>query len=172
VADKGLSITIDDQETYRMIEKLIRKIDDPKPLLQVIGRYIRAQTKKMFVGRRPDTGGVRGEKWQKLANSTIRKKLAMKKNGGVAGNARRPLVETGMLKDDLLSNRSIKIKNKGLEYGTDRRSNKGFPYPGIHQTGGNNLPQRRWLFLTKDELMQIAVTTRDWLKGLQSKRIE
>ena len=153
-----------------MIEKLIRKIDDPKPLLRIIGRFIRTQTAMMF-RRSPEIRPVRGVKWDDLKDSTIKKKKSLVKNGkAISGD--RAMIEKGYLRDDLLSNRAIKIKNKGLEYGTDRRSNKGFPYPGIHQTGGNNLPQRRWLFLTKDELMQIAVTTRDWLKGLQSKRIE
>lgn len=161
----GLDITIDDREVYDMINTLIRRIDNPQPLLKTIGRYIRALTKQMFVGKRPDTSTVRGEKWDKLAESTLNNKKQLRAKGLMIGNPARPLVRTGKLKDDLLSERAIKIKGKGLEYGTERKSNKGFPYPGIHQIGGKNLPARRWLFLTKSELNQIAHSTKDFILG-------
>jgi phage gpG-like protein len=166
VAKSALDVTIDDREVYAMIERLIKRIDNPAPLLQTVGRYIRVLTKKMFTGARPDTQGVRGEKWDKLAESTLAHKKQLRAKGQSIGNPARPLVRTGMLKDDLLSKRAIKIKGKGLEYGTDRKSNMGFPSPAIHQVGGRILPARRWLFLRREELMQIAQTTREYLMGM------
>jgi phage gpG-like protein len=167
------SVTIDNKETFEMIENLIRKLDKPEPLLKIIGQYLRSLTAKMFSGARPDAGGVRGEKWPPLKTSTIQRKLASAKRGlGIQiGNARRPLVATGTLKDSLLSDSAIKVSGKGLVYGTDVKSNKGFPYPGIHQLGGTNLPKRRWLFLNNAELTQIAYTTRDWIMGIKTGSI-
>lgn len=191
MADKGLSVTIDNQETYRMIEKLIRKIDRPEPLLKIVGKFIQAETKKMFMGKRPDTVGRRGVKWPKLAKSTIQRKLSTKsqterlvkrsdkltkksftKAGvGQVGAARRPLLASGKLKGSLLKKSAIKIKSKGLVYGTNVTNDDGYPYPAVHQTGGKNIPQRRWLFLTSKDLMQIATTTRDWLMNKRVERI-
>lgn len=167
-----MSVTIDSKETFAMIENLVRKVKQPEPLLTIIGRYLQAQTTKMFTGTRPDTASIRGESWPKLAESTVQKKLTLKAKGLVAGNPRRPLVEKGLLKKDLLGAKAIKVKKKGLEYGTDRRSRKNFLYPALHQTGGRNTPQRRFLFITKSELAQIATTVRDWLRGKQIKRID
>ena len=167
------SVTIDNKETFEMIEGLIRKLEKPEPLLRIIGNYLRSLTAKMFSGARPDTGGVRGEKWQPLAMNTIQRKLSSAKRGlGMQiGNARRPLIATGRLKESLLSASSIKVSHDGLVYGTDVKSNNGFPYPGMHQLGGKNLPKRRFLFINVDELNQIAITTRDWILGVKTGSI-
>lgn len=164
------SVTIDNRETFEMIEGMIRKLNNPEPLLKIVGKYLQANTAKMFTGPRPDTAGVRGEKWKPLAASTVQRKLASGKRGtGIQiGNARRPLVATGTLKESLLNNNAVKVSGKGLVYGTDVKSNKGFSYPGIHQLGGKNLPKRRWLFINVPELNQIANTVRDWLMGLKT----
>lgn len=167
MAKSSLDITIDNKETFAMIEGLIRKVENPESLLKLIGRYIRVLTSKMFAsGSRPDHSAVRGEKWPELKESTIFKKRNLKKRGLLVGNSPyKPLVETGRLRDDLISDHSIKIDKHGLEYGTNLKSKKGFPYPAIHQTGGKNVPQRRWLFLNDDELNQIASMTKEWLEG-------
>lgn len=167
MAKSALDVTIDNRETFAMIEGLIRKIERPEPLLKIIGSYIQAQTSKMFRGIRPDTSGVRGEKWEPLKKSTVFKKRALAKRGLIAGNPNRPLVETGALRDDLMAPRAIKIERKGLVYGTDRTNSKGFSYPAVHQTGSlkKHIPKRRWLFLNNDELNQIANTVKQWLDG-------
>ena len=163
MAQEFADVTIDDREVLAMLTEKISKLDNPKPMLTVAGRYIRALTAKMFKGKRPDVGGVRGEKWPKPKLKTIQQKKAM----GVSA-ARRPLVRTAKLRKSLFASGSLKVRKKGLEYGTDVTNEKGFPYPAIHQIGSpkTNLPQRRWLFLTKDELLQIAEIAKDYIEGL------
>ena len=166
---KALSVTIDNTETFAMIEGLIMQIERPEPLLKIVGKYIQWLTKKMFVGARPDLKGVRGEKWPKLRKSTRFKKREMKKFGLITGNPNRPLLETGHLRDDLIAPRAIRIQNKGLIYGTDRRK-RGFAYPAVHQTGTKDwrIPARRWLFLTVNEINQITHLVKEWLEGERS----
>ncbi len=159
------TITIDNTETMAMIEGLISKLKNPEPLLNVVGKYLQANTMKMFVGNRPDTSSVRGEKWPKLADSTIQRKLAQKKSGLIIGDARRPLVATGKMKDSLLTKAAIRVNKHGLVYGTEVRGRKGFLYPAAHQTGTSKMPQRRFLFVNETELNQIANTTKQWLEG-------
>ena len=172
MADSGFSVTIDNKDTLRKIEKLLGKVKKPKPLLTIIGRYIQAQTKKMFIGRRPDINVIRGEKWGKLAEFTIRKKEQLKAMGKLIGSPRRPLVQTGALKRSLLRKGSLKVDNRGLEYGTEVKSDKGFSYPALHQVGKRKMPKRRFLFITEQELYQIANTTAQWLKGLRIKKMK
>jgi len=173
VAKSALDVQIDNRETFAMIENLIRKLDRPEPLLKIIGKYIQAMTSKMFApGSRPDRNAVRGEKWPPLKMSTIFKKRLMHKKGKLTGNSPdKPLVETGALRDDLMSPKSINILNKGLIYGTDRKSKNGFLYPAIHEMGGSKIPQRRWLFLTNDDLNQICNTTKQWIESITTTRI-
>lgn len=147
-----------------MIEGFINRIDKPKPLLTLIGKYIQAETAKMFTSR-PDLRPVRGQKWDKLAESTILRKWDQGKKLAKFRRADRPLVDTGLMRDDLLAPRSIKIKDKGLEYGTERRNKKGVLYPALHQTGTANMPKRRFLFLNENDLFQIGRTTIEYIEG-------
>lgn len=170
-------IMIDNEKVFELIEGLIKKMEKPEPLLVFIGKYIQAQTKKMFVTGRPDHHPVRGISWLPLDRTTILKKFRRKggfstsKSSKVIGASlfSRPLVDTGLLRDDLMAPRAIKVKNKGLEYGTNRRNNKGFAYPAIHQTGGGrnkmHPPMRKWLFLNEFELFQIGKSVVAWLEN-------
>lgn len=171
MAKSGFNVTIDNSETFAMIENLIRKIERPEPLLKDVGKYIQSETNKMFApGSRPDHGAVRGERWPVLAESTIFKKRAMHKRGKLVGNAPdKPLVESGALRDDLSSPRAIQVKNKGLIYGTERRNKKGFLYPAMHQIVGKNLPQRRWLFLNETNLNQICSMVKSFIEGIRTR---
>ncbi|MBU2177662.1 MAG: hypothetical protein KJ556_21430 [Gammaproteobacteria bacterium] len=164
MARSAIDVQFDDKDIYRLVNTLLKRIDNPQPLLKTVGRFIRKQTTKMFRGRRPDTGGVRGEKWPKLAESTIMQKAALKKRGK-AIEIHRPLVRTGALRTSLAASSALKIMRKGLEYGTDVKSKKGFSYPGFHQVGDSRVPARRWLFLNKEELNQIAHSTKQFLEG-------
>lgn len=168
------NVTIEDREVHRMINGLIRKINNPKPLLINIGRYTRALTQKMLNDNqpRPDNISVRGKKWRKLAQSTIWEKRRLYRKGkSVALD--RPLVRTGRLRDSLNSERAIQIKGKGLIYGTNVRSRKGFYYPGFHQVGGRTrhgrVPARPFLFLQRSELHEIANMTRNYILDRMSR---
>ena len=153
VAD-GMSIHLETREVNEMINKLLNKVERPKPLLKKVQRFIHYLTMKMFRGVRPDTRGVRGVKWPKLAKSTIKAKKA-KVASGKAIASHRPMVETGYLRD------SIKVlgqTDKGFLYGSRAKSKGGFSYGGHHNKG--RFP---WLFLRKDDFLQIQQMTVDYL---------
>lgn len=158
----NITIKIDSVDTLRKIEKLLTRIEDPRPLLTLVGREIQKETDKMFTGPRPDKSSVRGEPiWKPLLPDTIRKK---KQSGKVRGEADRPLVETGKLRNNLRKDRAIKINKTNMTYGVTMRK-KGFDYPGIHQMPNNKFtPQRRWLFLNKANLIQIMNITKAWIE--------
>lgn len=159
----GITIDFDNKDVERLLNKYLRNLRNSSALITRMGRYVHAMTMKMFRGRRPDTVGVRGQKWPKLAKSTLKSKLAAQKRGA-AITSKRPLVYSGELRDSLKVLR--KTKN-GFEYGTNVKSRKGFPYPGIHQTGGKNLPQRKFLFLTRKDLQQMVKMTIDHIRGIK-----
>jgi len=160
----GLTITVEQKDVDRMLNRLIKKLDNPKPLLKELSRYVRALTMKMFVGRRPDNTMVRGVKWDRLKDSTLKQKRALVKRGKAVASDR-PLVRTGKMRGSLKSDSAIKMQKNGFTYGTDVRSEKGFPYPGLHNKGDGKIPKRKWLFLTMDELNQMAHATKQYLDG-------
>jgi phage gpG-like protein len=166
-----INVTVDNQEVLQMIENKLRLLNKPEPLLQNFGRYSRAVTFQMFNGQRPDTAPVRGESWNPLDIKTVaRKRSLMSKGEAIASD--RPLVLTGELRDSLTSDKAIKIHAKGMEYGTDVTSKSGFPYPGVHQVGSGDIPQRRFLFWTDTDLQQMLRMALDFienkLRGFQS----
>lgn len=141
-----------------MIGAMLRKLDNPKRLIRQIERYVHAATRQMFRGRRPDTNGRRGVKWKKLEPATIDEKIRLKKAGKLGTTSpRRPMVRSGRLRDSL---RVLERSAKGFIYGTRIKSKKGFSYGGYHNA--NNFP---WLFLTKQDVAQMAKMTKDFLQG-------
>lgn len=160
----SISATIDNTQTLAIIEKKLQVLNNPYPLLKEYGRYSKAVTFQMFNGRRPDTIGVRGEKWNPLALTTLAQKRELLKKGE-AIEADRPLVRTGELRDKLSADYAIKIKGKGMEYGTDLRSSKGFPFPGAHNIGMGKLPHRRFLFWSNTDLQQMLKMSIDFIEG-------
>jgi len=151
----GISITAETKEVEAMIFRLAKKVENPATAMKTVQRWIKAQTMKMFRGRRPDTSGVRGVKWPKLAPSTIKQKKALVARGK-ALVAHRPMVRTGDLRD------SIKVLEKtktGFLFGSRKKSKKGFPYPGHH-----NASKFPWLFLTKQDYVQVSRIFTDYLK--------
>lgn len=167
------SVTVDNTEILGLIEEQISRLDNPQPLLKTVGRYIQKETMRMFEGKRPDAGEVRGEKWDRLAPSTIMKKIQLrKKDGAIIGALYGPLVRTAKMMDSLKKRSAVIIKKKGLMYGTDVKNKKGFPYPAIHQVGSDkiNLPKRRFLFITEEDLIMITLVTRDYVLNLLSKQ--
>ncbi len=151
----GISIEFETREVESMIKGLLKKVHNPVKLMKTLERWIHAQTMKMFRGRRPDKGMIRGVKWSKLKESTVKAKKALVKRGK-AIVAARPMVRTGRTRDSL---KVLESNKKGFVYGT-RVKEKGFAYPGHHNKG--NFP---WLFLNKQDYAQMAKATTDYLKG-------
>ena len=163
----GITIEFEDEEVERLLSTILKRVKNPGKLMRNIERYVKAVTMKMFRGARPDTKGVRGQIWKKLAPSTIASKAQKRKNGKSIA-VHRPLVETGKLRDSL---RVLRRSKLGFIFGTRVRSKDNFPYPGMHQVGGRNLPKRKFLFLTNQDLQQIVKMTIDHIKGVVSNGI-
>lgn len=152
----GLTMSLETKEVETMIKALLKKVNNPAPLMKVLKRWMHSQTMKMFRGKRPDTKGVRGVKWPKLKPATLKAKKALVKRGK-AIVAHRPMVRTGELRDSL---KVLESSKKGFVYGTRVKSKKNFPYPGHWNKG--KFP---WLFLNKQDYAQMAKATTDYLKG-------
>ena len=152
-------VSVDDRDVKRLLDGFVSRVNNPRPLLLLLQRYIKMQTMKMFRGPRPDTSAVRGVMWPKLAESTRWGKAAARKRGA-AIEIQRPLVRTGAMRDSI---RVISESPNGFTFGTDLTSSKGFPFPGAHNAGTGNLPQRRWLFLNRDEIQQMVRLTLEYV---------
>lgn len=153
----GISIEFETKEVESMIKGLLKKVHNPEKLMRTFKRWIHVQT-MLMLGEgmpRPDKGMVRGVKWPKLKESTVKQKKALVKRGK-AIVAERPMVRTGDFRDSL---KVLESNKKGFVYGTRIKKN-GFAYPGHHNKG--NFP---WLFLNKQDYAQMAKATTDYLKG-------
>jgi len=152
-----IDIQIETKEVQTMLNRLLKKVENPKKLMRNVQRWINYLTMKMFRGARPDNSQVRGVKWPQLADSTLQQKRAKVKRGASLVAAR-PMVDTGTLRD------SLKVlqedKDGGFIYGTKTKSKKGFSYPGFHNAG--RFP---WLFIRKTEFPQMQQMTVDYLEG-------
>jgi hypothetical protein len=157
----GFSIHYESAEVQAMTNRLLGKVQHPGPLMNTIKRYTKAITMKMFRGRRPDNAPVRGVRWPKLKDSTIKSKKAKMKRGKAI--ATRPMVETGKTRDSL---KVLESSKRGFLFGT-RHTNKGFPFPGMHNAG--RFP---FLFYEKKDYAQMVRMTidhlKDSLKGFKS----
>jgi len=159
----GITITFEKKEAERLINKLLKRVKNPRKLVKTWKKYVAAVTFQMFKGRRPDTSPRRGVKWPKLAKSTLKQKAALRKRGK-AIEIQRPLVRTGDMRDSL---KVLKETNKGFVYGTRIKSRKGFSYAGVHNVGGKmgRPPMRKWLFLSDHDWRQIVKMAIDYLNG-------
>jgi len=158
MATQGM--TVDSEQVERLISWLLVNVQNPKPLLRKVEKYVGAVTKQMFAGRRPDIREQRGQLWERLSPNTIKQKAALRARGAAIA-IHRPLVRTGKARDSL---RVLRRSERGFVYGTDVRNEKGFPYMTAHQTGTPTIPQRLSIFLTKHDLRQIVKMTIDHLR--------
>jgi len=152
----SISMSFDTKQADKMLSDLLNKVQRPAKLMERVQGYVDAVTLKMFTGRRPDTSGVRGQKWPKLKLSTIKQKRALVKRG-LAEVADRPMVRTGRTRDSL---KVLEKSQKGFVYGTRQKSEKGFSYPGYHNK--NKFP---FLFFREKDYAQMTKMVVDYLEG-------
>jgi phage gpG-like protein len=151
------SVDYETRQVTAMTARLTRRMENPRPFVRMVERYIKAVTVQMF-RRRPDRAPVRDVKWPALADSTWKQKAEK-------GLARRPLIASRRL---LQSIKVLYRSKMGFVFGTKVRSRDGFPYPAIHNVGGwvpGRPPQRKWLFLRKKDMAQIRKMALDYLVG-------
>jgi phage gpG-like protein len=158
MAKPSMKIEFDRSQIDDMINRYFQKTTNPEPLLRAVGKFVRTNTLKMFLTKRPDKEAVRGVRWKPLKPATIEQKKRLKKRG-LAIATDRPLVRGGDLKNSLASENALQIRGKETTYGTD------VEYARYHQEGGKHLPQRKFLFITKDERQAIARMIKKYLQG-------
>lgn len=162
-ASLGITIEIDDQEIHRALERLTRAGGDMKDAFSAIGEYLDLATRARFDAER----GPDGERWEPLAESTLRSNMLTgvkrnkdgsrrsltKRGGGTKAGAIRKLagkqvlVESGDLRDTLRTQASA----TSLLFGTDRK------YGATHQFGDDdrNIPARPYLGINDEDKGEI-----------------
>ena len=109
----------------------------------------------------PVDGGPKA-KFQELAESTKKARNSKKLSAETSPN-KSNLTETGQLLNDIVA----KIKGRETIIGHTKDRNKKIG--AFHQTGGGNLPQRRYLGLAKEDQKQRAARLQDIFNDILNK---
>ena len=114
-------------EAIRDLDDVQGRLNDMRPVMEVIGEDIKA-----FVDDRFETStDPTGQPWRPLKPATIKRRR---------GSTARPLIDTANLRNSIAARpgaRSVRI-------GTV------VPYAPVHQMGGRHVPQRRFLPFAPD----------------------
>jgi phage gpG-like protein len=94
-----------------------------------------------------------GEKWSKGY------KKYMDKIGKGGNNI---LQDTGRLRNNFKPDKVKKIQD-GYLWFNDAQTNSGFPYAAAHDQGGPSLPQRKFMWLSKNAMNRIGAETLQFL---------
>lgn len=144
------------------IDKALDELVSPKVLKQVGNFEADLVKRRARLGYGVPQDGGNKEKFKELAPSTIsarkKKKLASETTAKKSN-----LTETGQLLNDLVS----KIEGRSTIIGHTKDRNKRIG--AFHQTGGGNLPQRRYLGLAKEDIKQITAQMQDIFTDILNK---
>ncbi len=149
-----MSVEKDLDAFNKKIQKALDELIGPKTL-KTIGNFEAGLIKKrsrLGYGVPKDLGPK--QKFADLATSTV-KARKKKKLAGETTAKKSNLTETGQLLNDLVS--SIEGRSTIIGHTKDRNKRIG----AFHQTGGSNLPQRRYLGLATEDLKQIKAQMQD-----------
>ena len=133
-----------DEAVQKLMRGLRERVNDVTPAWPAVGDRIAGQTRAALNAQVSPAG----RPWSPLSP----KYLAYKTRNGFDP---RIWHKTGAVRDDLTS-RPMKIEEyapQEARFGTDRRSDRGAPYPVFVQRGTVNMPARPLLFWT-DELVR------------------
>lgn len=123
------------------ISTLAQGLDDLRPVMQGIAAIVENSTRERFANKENSEGVA----WQELSPETIERK---KGRGGI-------LVEYG----DLMRSITGHATAVSAEVGTDR------PYGKYHQMGWG-VPQREFLGLSEDDVLDIQDLLNDFMEDL------
>lgn len=146
----NLTISIDDAELRKAIDRLYDRMSDLTPAMRDIGEYMLGATRDRFDNETaPD-----GSKWQALSPRYAARKAKMR-------NALRGiLTRRGTLRDTI----RYKASNSDVVIGSDR------PYAAIHQLGGQagrgrkaTIPARPFLGVSPQDQEEIIKILGDYL---------
>lgn len=144
------------------IDKALDELVSPKTL-KTVGDFEASLVKRrsrLGYGVPKDGGGK--VKFQDLATSTV-KARKKKKLASETTPKKSNLTETGQLLNDLVS----RIEGRSTIIGHTKDRNKKIG--AFHQTGGGNLPQRRYLGLAKEDIKQITANMQDAFTDILNK---
>ncbi len=110
-----IDLTVDDREIRASLDRLLKRLADPLPVLEEIGQGLITSTIDRFERER----GPDKVSWKKSARA--------KKQGG------QTLTDTGRLRASITGN----VRSDGIEIGTN------VVYAAIHQFGGEAGPRKR-----------------------------
>lgn len=131
---------INTQELEKKFEELARKGKDLTPVMAEVANLIESSIEEAF---EYEEDPVTGTPWEALSPVTV----ASKEKKGYA-DPNRPLYGDGTMQQSLNSTSTSYSATVGL----NAKSNKGFPYPAVHQTGTEDgrVPARRFLPIDDD----------------------
>lgn len=133
----------------RDMKRLMRKLDKPKPFFEEAKGLMARDVNEHFKKEEGEKG-----KWEPLDPKTLL---------GRRGTTAKILQDTGRLKQSVIS--SGIATNDYAVVGTNLESN-GFPYPVVHQMGGKNIPQRKFLWLSRKAGEKLQRTLTKYIDGV------
>lgn len=168
----AITVRLDDTAVLARLTEIARKVDDLSPAMRSIGVAMTESTKQRF----SDSTGPDGQRWARLAASTVlgrlaqitggvtgsyrtrgAKKGAVNKDGSLSKRSRRalenvkPLVDTGMLQDTIRY--QLTPGGNGVEIGTNRFAGEWEGGAAVHQFGNRKgkIPARPFLGLSASD---------------------
>lgn len=160
-----MNVTIElngDKELDRLLEQIARRAKDMQPVMSEAGNYLKNIMEESFdSGRAPD-----GEVWSPLADST----LNQKHKDGSMHSMGKLLYAEGTLFDSI----DYDATSNDLIIGVNAYSDKGYPYPVVHQFGSEDgkIPARPFMPIdgdgklyddVKEELIDLL---KDYIAGI------
>lgn len=141
-------------EADNLIRGLEERLTDLTPAMGAVGEYMLGRTRDRF----DEEVDPSGNRWDALAESTVRSKRRRKKGGG--SRARVRAAPTDILKESLLLRDTISYQadSTSVRVGTPQE------YGVYHQSGTTRMPQREFLGVDAEDLAEINEIVTDYLR--------
>lgn len=152
----AITVRFDDTEVIARLQQIASQVGNMAPAMRAIGEILSESTKERFAtSTAPD-----GEAWKPNAPATIIARLnkikgaynkdgKLSKKGIAAATGKKPLVDTGILADTILS--QVGSDGNSVEIGTNRFAGEWSGGAAVHQFGSKdgNIPARPFLGLSE-----------------------
>ena len=145
-----IQISLKDAELRKFLAVAVARSVDLSPVLTLVGERIVAATHRRF----EEQVDPEGQPWAKLDERYRKAKELLGYRGMI-------LQRSGRMRSSI----HPIVQALQLEVGTNVRAKGGFPYPVIHQLGGEHIPRREFLGLSKEDDDAVADILTDYLAG-------
>ncbi len=167
----AIRVYIDDAEVIDRLEQIAGRLSYAglATLFQEIGEDLVESTKQRFT----TSTGPDGERWAPLAEGSVLAMVArlrgavgktgrLTKKGAAAVQARRPLVDTGVLRDTI----HHQLIPGGVEIGTNRFAGEWDGGAAVHQFGSEDgdIPARPFIGFSPDDKQTVLDITDRYLR--------